>query len=78
MQQTIYSAGAGYKLIDHYVNELNGRYCLVKEGSLLDGVVILKAKNSKTAVIREVYINEWSSGYSIRMYNRCPKKYEHL
>lgn len=32
----------------------------------------------KTYVIREVAINEWSSGHKVRGYNRMPEKYRAL
>lgn len=49
----------------------------ISEGCLLEyGLLILTADNLKTAIIRERYINEWQSGYSIRLYKVTPKKYQ--
>lgn len=48
----------------------------IEEGCLGMGDWILKAKGKKTVVIKEVFINEWSSGHSVRIYNKTPKKYE--
>lgn len=32
----------------------------------------------KFIVIKEVYLNEWSSAHTIRKYNKIPKKYEKI
>lgn len=45
------------------------------EGVLLDNH-ILQAKGMKTIIIKEVYLNEWSSAYSIKKYNKIPQKYQ--
>lgn len=44
-------------------------------GSLVDSHIIT-APNKKTAIIKEKYLNEWSSGVTIRLYNNTPKKYQ--
>lgn len=44
-------------------------------GSLLDGY-ILTAPGCKTTIIKEVYLNCYSSGYSVRKYNTIPAKYQ--
>ena len=63
------------KLIEHY--EQNGGECTeIKEGVLGYGVTVLTAEGLKTAVISERYLNECSSGHSVRLYNKTPKKYE--
>lgn len=46
-------------------------------GALVDGY-ILTADGCKTTIIKEVYLNEWSSAYSVRMYNRIPAKYQKI
>lgn len=46
-------------------------------GSLLDNHIIT-AKGKKTAIIREKYLNEWSSAYTIILYNKTPKKYQNI
>lgn len=47
------------------------------EGSLLDNY-ILTADNTKTAIIKEQFLNEWSSAYTIILYNKTPKKYQQV
>jgi len=63
------------KLIDKYI-ERDGEIRTIEEGCLGLGVVVLEAPNYKTVVIKEFYINEWTSGHKIRMYNKTPKKYQ--
>jgi len=46
-------------------------------GSLVDGY-ILTANGCKTTIIKEIYLNEWSSGYALRMYKKIPRKYEKI
>lgn len=65
------------KLIDKYY-ELNGDVYIIDEGCLAYGLVICKAEGKKSCVIKEVYINSWSSGQSVRFYNKLPKKYEDM
>ena len=47
------------------------------EGCLLDNY-ILRASGCKTTIVREKYLNEWSSCYEIIMYNKTPKNYEKI
>lgn len=35
----------------------------------------MTAPGYKTAVVTEVYLNEWSSAHKVRFYNECPAKY---
>lgn len=66
-------------LIDRYVNEMNGTATTIEDGCLGLGTVVLHdAPKKKTIIIREVALNEWSSGHTIRMYNKTPKKYQQL
>ena len=65
------------KLIDNYLAK-NGEIYILDEGSLVYGLVVATAPNCKSAVIKEVFINEWSSLQSIRLYNELPKKYQTL
>ena len=53
-----------------------GFYCQIKEGVLGFGKFILYGKGLKTAVVQEMYLNEWSSGHKMRFYNKTPKKYK--
>ena len=66
------------------IEELTQRYLYsggegetLEEGTLGLGTVILYgAPGKKIIVIKEVYLNAWSSGHTVRMYNKMPKKYE--
>lgn len=65
------------KLIEQYVYDFNGQCTIIEEGVLGLGTVMLHgAENKKTIIIKEQYLNAWSSAHSIRMYNKTPKKYE--
>jgi len=67
------------KLISTYVNEFGGNIIQIDEGVLGLGCLLLHgAKGKKTIVINEYYINSWSSGHNIRMYNKTPKKYQKI
>lgn len=61
-------------LINRYI-EKDGEYLELQEGCLGYGVIMLRGKGLKTTIIKEVYLNEWSSGHTVRMYNKTPKKY---
>ena len=67
------------KLIDTYINKYQGELHQIQEGTLGLGKLILYNGNGrKSIIIKEVYLNEWSSAHKIRMYNNLPKKYETL
>ncbi len=75
----IYTLKAVEKLIDDYINEYGGTATTLEEGVLGLGTVLLHdAMGKKTIVIREVYLNAWSSGHTVRMYNKMPAKYSKL
>lgn len=65
------------QLIDKYLSK-GGELHVIDEGCLAHGLVIATADGYKSAVIKEVYLNEWSSMQSIRLYNELPKKYQAL
>lgn len=44
------------------------------EGGLLDSHIIV-GEGLKTAIVKEICLNEWSSDYSFRFYNKMPEKY---
>ena len=76
---TNYSLEECENLIARYVNEYQGECDIVEEGVLGLGTIVLHgAKGKKSIIIKEFYLNEWSSGHSIRMYNVLPKKYKIL
>jgi hypothetical protein len=71
----LYSFKEAEKLINRYLEIENATVIQTDEGSLGIGNWICTAPNKKTAIIKEVFINEWSSSQTITMYNKTPKKY---
>ena len=66
-------------LIDPYVNEYGGQLTVVKEGVVGLGTLILHdAPNKRNIVIKEFFINSWTSGHSVRQYNKLPRKYKKM
>ena len=70
----LYTSTAVENFINKYL-EKGGEVITIKEGSLGWGTTLCRAKGFKTAIIQERFINHWSSGHTVRMYNKCPKKY---
>lgn len=71
-----YSNEAVENLIEKYNQKTGGNFELYTiEGSLLDNYIIT-GEGLKTAIIKEEYLNCWSSCYTIRIYNEMPAKYE--
>lgn len=62
--------------IIRYIKKGGQAYCM-DEGVLTSGDWILFDIRGKlkSCIIKEVYINPWSSGQSLRKYRRLPKKY---
>lgn len=71
----IYSNLESY--ITKYCEKAHDALCYVLSGSLLDNY-ILTSSDKKIAIIKEHYLNEYSSGHTIRFYNQLPKKYEEV
>lgn len=77
---TIYS----YKTVDNLIkkyaeytdNFIDGGI-ITFEGCLCDNYILF-GDGLKTTIIREKYLNEWSSGSTIRMYNKTPQKYQRI
>lgn len=67
------------KLIDRYI-ERGGQAHQINEGVLMHGDWLLFDTNGllKTIIIKEVYVNEWASKQSVRMYNKTPLKYQKI
>jgi len=74
-----YSLQQCEKIIDRYINERNGELTQIEEGCLGLGFLILHdAPKTKTVIIQEYFITSWSSGHTVKMYNKIPKKYQKL
>jgi len=73
-----YSIKSIERLINTYINEFNGEFITIEEGILGYGKSLLLATGKKSILITEYFINSWSSGHKIRMYNKLPKKYINL
>ena len=72
----IYSNQAVDNLTEQYIKR-DGEITVIEEGCLASyGLAILTAPKSKTAIVKEVYLNSQSSGNSIKLYNKIPKKYQ--
>lgn len=73
----LYTCGAVEKLTQRYY-EKGGEVIEVEPGSLGYGLTIMYGQGLKTTVVKEVYINAWSSGHKIRMYKKMPAKYKKM
>lgn len=62
-------------LIAKYSNIENSEVIQTREGILGSGDWICTAPNKKTAIIKEIYVNEWCSTHIVKFYNKTPKKY---
>lgn len=75
-KMTLYTQEAVNNILNAYSKKSN--YDIIKfDGSLLDNYIVF-GDNLKTTIIKEIYLNEWSSAYSIRMYNKTPQKYQKI
>lgn len=72
--QTLYDCTAVNNLIDKYY-EKGGECVQLSEGGCGCGDWICYGEGLKTTIIKEIYLNCWSSAHSIRMYNKMPAKY---
>ena len=75
---TYYSTEAIEKTLDTMSEYPNFIQVEVIEGCLGYGTTIAHADGCKWLIIQEHYLNEWSSGNSMRLYKKLPKKYEKL
>lgn len=73
----IYSNKVVQDVIYNYIKK-DGEVIEVIEGCLGYGTTICLGDGLKSTIIQEVFLNSWSSGHTIRMYNKLPKKYERL
>ena len=64
------------KLISTYL-KLGGEMIEIEEGVLGLGKILLHSAPKKCSIIiKEVFLNEWSSTHTIRQYQKTPKKYQ--
>ena len=73
----LYTIEAIDKLKDKYIQK-GGEVIVVDQGSLVEGLVVCFGDGLKTCIIQEKYLNAWSSGQTIKLYNKTPKKYQEL
>lgn len=74
---TIYGYSAVENLLKKYSDSGREYVGYTIPGGLLDGMIIT-GDRLKTAIIKEVYLNEWSSGATIRLYKKIPAKYARI
>lgn len=77
MAQTLWGSDDISKLARHYIDK-GGQVWTIDEGVLGWGTVVMFGEGLRNAVIQEKYINCWSSGHTIRFYQRMPKKYRKI
>lgn len=78
--QALYSIEDLEALISRYEDE-GGQVYRLGDESLGLGTVILTAPEELhlySFIIKEIYLNEWSSGHTLRKYKKLPKKYKEL
>lgn len=73
----LYTCGAVEKLSDEYRRK-GGEVVEIIPGCLGYGLTIMFGQGLKTTVVKEVYINAWSSGHKVRMYRKMPEKYRKM
>tara|TARA_R110000796_G_scaffold162824_2_gene279763 strand:- start:465 stop:704 length:240 start_codon:yes stop_codon:yes gene_type:complete len=71
----IYSLSIIEQYIQNYFMYEGAEWHQIEEGCLGLGNLMLTAKDKKTIIIKEVYLNSQSSGHTLRKYNKIPKKY---
>ena len=74
----IYSLDACRNFIERYLEKENTTMDIIEEGVLGLGILVLTGPKLKTFIIKEIFLNAWSSGHTIRGYNKTPKKYDKL
>lgn len=75
----VYSYQQVDSLIERYTNK-GGEALQTSEGVLGsdDWLLYDFGGKLKFIVIREIYLNSWSSAHTVRKYNRIPKKYQKI
>jgi len=71
----LYNNDAVDKVVDMYLDN-GGELHVIDDGCLaVYGMAILTCEGYKSMILREKYLNEWSSATTARQYNKLPKKY---
>lgn len=73
----IYTQREALKIFNNYISK-GGIAQHLDDGVLGIGDWVCYGEGLKTCVIKEVCLNEWSSGQTIRLYNKMPKKYRKI
>lgn len=75
-KQKLYTCTAIQNLIDQYCNaDKKAKIITLQEGCLGYGLMVLMCEGYKTAIVKEVPLNCWSSAHTVRFYNKTPKRY---
>jgi hypothetical protein len=79
MTHYTYSSSYVDDLVHKYLS-LGGEIITIEEGILGYGFIILHdtCGKLKTIIIKEIYVNCWTSTHTVRKYNKTPKKYEKI
>lgn len=78
MAQQLYTTTAVERFISRSVENGQEIYELI-EGTLGYGLTVITPTDKyKGAVIKEVYLNPWSSAHTVRHYSKLPQKYEKM
>ncbi len=68
----------GAYIADRFIDG-GGKVTIIEKGCMLTyGLAICQKEGFKSAVIKEEYLDPWSSAYSIKLYKKLPKKYQKL
>lgn len=70
----LYPCSAVEKLFAAYA-DIGGTCYEIVPGTLGHGLTVCVADGYNSAIVTEVYLNEWSSAHKIRFYDVLPKKY---
>jgi len=67
------------KSLENYIANFDGEAIQLEEGILGLGTILLTNGSQKTdIIIREYFINTWTSGHDFRRYKNLPKKYKSM
>ena len=64
-------------IMEVYLNR-GGEAITIQEGVLGYGLMVIHAPGLKSVVVKERYLNCWSSVHQVSFWNKLPKKYQVL